>query len=281
MCGIAGIITGDRKFPLFQSIRTMTDFLRHRGPDDEGYLLADVQNKSILIGGGKDTPKAVYRSPLPYAPKREMDALAPDRGSYHLAFGHRRLSIIDLSPAGHQPMCNKNGTLWVVYNGEIYNYLELRAELDRLGYTFQSNSDTEVLLAAYEEWGVGALNRFVGMFAFAILDLPKKKVFLARDFFGIKPLYYSLLPEGFAFASEIKALLELPGVSRRINAQRLYDYLRLSLTDHEGETLFADIMQLPAAHYLEMPADSPIPPRPVRYWDISPGPNRLFPTMTL
>jgi len=268
MCGIAGIITGDRKFPLFQSIRTMTDVLRHRGPDDEGYLLADVRNRSTLIGGGKDTPKAVYRSPLPYAPKREMDALALDRDSYHLAFGHRRLSIIDLSPAGHQPMCNKNGTLWIVYNGEIYNYLELRAELKSFGYTFQSNADTEVLLTAYEHWGVGALNRFVGMFAFAILNLEQRRIFLARDFFGIKPLYYTIWRGGFAFASEIKALLQLPWLHREVNAQRLYEYLRSGVTDHGGETLFSSIHQVPSAHYLEISLDRPDAIQLTRYWDL-------------
>ena len=273
MCGIAGIITFDTRFPVLHGITSMTNILRHRGPDDEGYLLMNLRSLDSLVAGGKDTPKDVFGIRLPYAPKVKLDRELAIKHPYHLALGHRRLSIIDLSPAGHQPMCNKNGTLWVVYNGEIYNYLELRAELERLGYTFHSNSDTEVLLTAYEHWGVAALNRFVGMFAFAILDIPKKKLFLARDFFGIKPLYYRLLPEGFAFASEIKALLELPGVSRRVNAQRLYDYLRLGVTDHGGETLFADIMQLPAAHYLEIPADGPHTPRPVRYWDISPGPK--------
>lgn len=247
----------------------MTNTLRHRGPDDEGYLIADLALSKKQVLGGRDTPDNVFASTLPYAPKLKIDSAVAGAQELQLAFGHRRLSIIDLSPAGHQPMCNKKGTLWVVYNGEIYNYPELRVELENHGYTFQSSSDTEVLLTAYDHWGTGALNRFVGMFAFAILDMPKKKVFLARDFFGIKPLYYSLLHKGFAFASEIKALLELPQVHRSVNPQRVYDYLRFSLTDQGEETLFSQVFQVPAAHYLELSLDNPKAIKSVRYWDVT------------
>jgi asparagine synthase (glutamine-hydrolysing) len=156
----------------------------------------------------------------------------------------------------------------IVFNGEIYNYLELRAELEAQGHIFFSNSDTEVLLTAYNQWGVDCLNRLVGMFAFAILDTQERKLLLARDFFGIKPLYYTLWQGGLAFASEIKPLLELPGVSRRVNPQRLYDYLRFGITDHGGETLFANINQLPSAHYLEVNLDTPKRVEPVRYWQV-------------
>lgn len=272
MCGIAGILNLSGTFPVLKSLRNMTDALRHRGPDDEGYLIADIKTGKVDIFGGKDTPDDVFAGPLPYAPQLRLDSA---RESMHprLALGHRRLSIIDLSPSGHQPMCNSKGTLWIVYNGEIYNYIELRDELESAGYGFHSHADTEVLLTAYEHWGAGALNRFIGMFAFAILDLPNKKLFLARDFFGIKPLYYALLPEGFAFASEIKALLELPGVSRGVNPQRVYDYVRLSLTDHGGETLFSQVSQVPAAHSLEVSLDKPNAPNPERYWQIPAGPN--------
>jgi asparagine synthase (glutamine-hydrolysing) len=157
---------------------------------------------------------------------------------------------------------------WIVFNGEIYNYLELQKELEALGYSFVSRSDTEVLLAAYAAWGVQALLRLVGMFAFAILDVQRRKVFLARDFFGVKPLYYTYWRGGFLFASEIKALLELPGVSREVNPQRLYDYLKSGITDYGGETFFKEIKQLSAAHYIEVSLDHPQGAQPVRYWQI-------------
>jgi asparagine synthase (glutamine-hydrolysing) len=268
MCGIAGIISLDDRFPILYGITSMTNILRHRGPDDEGYLMADLKTGKAHVFGGKDTPDDVFASPLSYAPKLSIDSARVNEQVPQIGFGHRRLSIIDLSPAGHQPMCNANGTLWIVYNGEIYNYLELRSELQKLGHYFRSQSDTEVLLAAYEQWGRAALNRFIGMFAFAILDMPNKKLFLARDFFGIKPLYYTWLPCGFAFASEIKALLELPGISRLVNPQRLFEYLRFGITDHGGETLFSEIYQVPAAHWMEIPLDHKQPGKPVRYWDV-------------
>ena len=128
---------------------------------------------------------------------------------WYLAFGFRRLAILDLSPAGHQPMCSMDGNYWIVFNGEIYNYLELRTELETLGYIFHSHTDTEVILAAYKYWGIRCLERFIGMWAIAIWDTQKKNLFLARDPFGIKPLYFSYKEGKFAFASEIKALLQL------------------------------------------------------------------------
>ncbi|MGH7703113.1 MAG: asparagine synthase (glutamine-hydrolyzing), partial [Gemmatimonadales bacterium] len=182
--------------------------------------------------------------------------------------GSRRLSIIDLSPAGHQPMVTADGRHVIVYNGEIYNYLELRAELEKLGRRFRSLSDTEVLLQAWAEWGPAAVPRLVGMFAFAVFDIRERRLYLARDCFGIKPLYYALPPGGLAFASEISALLEFPGIGRRINPRRLHDYLVSSNTGHGGETLFADIQQLPAAHYLTIPLEGSPPAGPVRYWDL-------------
>jgi asparagine synthase (glutamine-hydrolysing) len=163
-------------------------------------------------------------------------------------------------------MGTPDGRLYIVFNGEIYNYLELRTELQELGYTFRSQSDTEVLLTAYTHWGRQALRRLVGMFAFCILDTQARTLFLARDFFGIKPLYYTYWRHGFGFASELQALLALPGVRRHANPQRLYYYLRFGLTDHGSETLLTDIYQLPAAHWLELSLDRPRATPPVRYW---------------
>jgi asparagine synthase (glutamine-hydrolysing) len=165
-------------------------------------------------------------------------------------------------------MCTGDKRYWIVYNGEIYNYLELREELVREGYSFQSKSDTEVLLSAYAHWGVDALKRLIGMFAFAIYDREEKRLFLARDFLGIKPLYYTVWSDGFAFASEIKALLRLPHIARKANPQRVYEYLRFALVDHGEETLYKDIVQLPAAHYLYLSLENPGSFQPVRYWDI-------------
>lgn len=173
-----------------------------------------------------------------------------------VVLGHRRLSIIDLSEAGHQPM--EWGERYVVtYNGEIYNHVELRRELELLGYRFASHSDTEVILAAYDRWGVACLDRFNGMWAFALYDRVRRTLFLARDRFGVKPLYYWVGPDDlFAFGSEIKQFVGLPGWSARLNGQRAYDQLNWGVTDHTEETLFAGAHQILPGHYvvLELPA---------------------------
>jgi asparagine synthase (glutamine-hydrolysing) len=168
-------------------------------------------------------------------------------------------------------MSTSDGRFWITYNGEIYNFVELREELQTLGHKFHSHSDTEVLLAAYAEWGIQCIDRLVGMFAFAILDRQTRRLLLARDFFGIKPLYYTFWQEGFAFASEILPLLGLPGVTREANPERLYDYLRSGVSDQGADTFFAHIKQLPAAHYMEVLLDQTHAARPVRYWDIDLG----------
>jgi asparagine synthase (glutamine-hydrolysing) len=161
-----------------------------------------------------------------------------------VALGHRRLSIIDLSDAALQPMSYANDRFWIVYNGEIYNYLELRDELETAGYRFRTRSDTEVLLAAYAHWGEAALDRLVGMFAFVLWDREAQAAFAARDHFGVKPLYIFVAPAGLAFASEIKQFIGLPGFSARLNIARTYDFLASGIMEHTDETLFADVLQL-------------------------------------
>lgn len=141
-----------------------------------------------------------------------------------VALGHRRLSIIDLSEAAAQPMEYADGRYWVTYNGEIYNYIELRAELAAAGHRFRTQSDTEVLLAAYAHWGEAALDRLVGMFAFVLWDVEGQVAFAARDRFGIKPLYLFATPRGVAFGSEIKQFVGLPGFAARLNIARAYDF---------------------------------------------------------
>lgn len=235
MCGIAGILGRERGVP-DAPLRS----LAHRGPDDSGW-------------------------------SRHLPHASP--GACHSVLLHRRLSILDLSAAGHQPMTSSDGHLTIVFNGEIYNYRELRDELRSLGSAFHTETDTEVLLQAYARWGSACLRKLIGMFAFAIKDEQRRVLFLARDFFGIKPLYY-VRSHGtgdeaiFAFASEIKALLDWLPIARTVDAERLYDYLRFGRTDHGERTMFREVHQVPAAHYLEVPLDRPMSGEPTRYWDV-------------
>ncbi len=175
-----------------------------------------------------------------------------DEGVYtngKITLGHRRLSILDLTPKGHQPMIRDNGNLVIVHNGEIYNYKELRKELEDKGYAFQSNTDTEVIIYSYKEWGYNCVKKFNGMWAFVIYDKNKSILFLSRDRFGIKPLYYFIKENGnLVFASEIKAILHHKK-KWEPNDLAIFDYLMYNLTDHEDFTFFKDIYKLPKAHY--------------------------------
>lgn len=259
MCGILGICNTQKQPIDLDALLRSTRAIRHRGPDDEGYLLVNLSHGITVPCGGADTDPRLGLPGIENCFDQPFD----------FAFGFRRLSILDLSPSGHQPMSSPDGRYWIIFNGEIYNYIELRAELTNLGYKFLSTADTEVLLAGYIHWGVKMLPKLVGMFAFAILDVQMRKLFLARDFFGIKPLYYVLNDHRFAFASEAKALIALANVGRRINPDALYLYLRYGLTDQGHETLWNEIHHLPAAHYLEVSLDTPGPyARPTQYWQI-------------
>jgi asparagine synthase (glutamine-hydrolysing) len=187
-----------------------------------------------------------HRGPDGFGWRRFDSAAGP------VALGHRRLSIIDLSDAAQQPMAYAEERYWVVYNGEIYNYLELRAELEAAGRHFRTRSDTEVLLAAFAQWGERALDRFVGMFAFVIWDKTAQSIFAARDPFGIKPLYFFATPQGLAFSSEIKQLIGLPGFGTRMNIARAYDFLSAGIMDHTDETLFEGVCQLRGGECLRL-----------------------------
>ncbi|MCX7702616.1 MAG: asparagine synthase (glutamine-hydrolyzing) [Planctomycetota bacterium] len=162
--------------------------------------------------------------------------------------GHRRLAIIDLSSAASQPMPNEDGSLHLTYNGEIYNFAELRSELQALGHRFRSNSDSEVVIHAYEQWGVYSLQKFRGMFAFALYDSKRGILFFARDRIGEKPFYYALKDSAFAFASEIAALRQWKSISNRLNLIAMIDYLHYGYTIPPN-TFFKDISELPPAHY--------------------------------
>jgi len=182
-----------------------------------------------------------------------------------IALGHRRLAIIDLSPGGRQPMSNARGTVWITFNGELYNFRQVRAELEARGYHFRTSSDTEVLLCAYEEWGTACLARFRGMFAFGLWDAERQRLWLVRDRLGVKPLFYSMPPGCLLFGSEIKAILSEPGVERAIDYEALGLYLGLNYTP-APHTMFARVRQLLPGHWLLISADGRTEER--EYWDL-------------
>jgi asparagine synthase (glutamine-hydrolysing) len=194
----------------------------------------------------------------------------PDGEGIHLSNStglvHRRLAIIDLSDNAHQPMTNEDGTLWLVFNGEIYNYIELHEDLVRKGHRFQSKSDTEVILHAYEEWGTDCLNHFNGMWAFALIDEKSGTLFCARDRFGIKPFYYTLVDNTFLFASEIKALLVHPDVGKSPDLTTLGTYLAWGVLDYSHRTMFDGILQLKPAHAILIGKEGIGAPFP--YWSV-------------
>ena len=179
---------------------------------------------------------------------------------------HRRLAIIDLSDEGLQPMTNEDGTLWLVYNGEIYNYVELCEELLGKGHRFHSQSDTEVILHAYEEWGTGCLQRFNGMWAFALWDERIQQLFCARDRFGIKPFYYTEINGSFLFASEIKALIEHADAGKTPDDEVLGTFLAWGVQDHSARTMFEGISQLKPAQAIIVTKEGPH--TPYQYWDV-------------
>lgn len=183
-----------------------------------------------------------------------------------IGLGHRRLAIIDLSPAGHQPMQTHDGRYIITYNGEVYNFKELRIELEALGYQFHSNTDTEVVLNAYVQWGVQSLNKFNGMFAFAIWDKKEKKLFLARDRYGIKPCYYFKTETCFAFASEIKAIIASDRYKSELDKEALVEYLTFQnfFTDR---TLFKDVKMLMPGHYIMLDQQGKLLKQ--QYWDFN------------
>lgn len=184
-----------------------------------------------------------------------------------VALGHRRLAIIDVSDAGLQPMADASGRYHLVFNGEIYNYIELRETLRAQGEVFVSESDSEVLLRCYMLWGPECLARLRGMFAFLIWDDRDKTLFAARDRYGIKPLYLTSLPSGVAFASEIKQLLDLPGGTRRVNLARAHDFLTNGISDHTSETFFTGIVQLRGGEYAVVATSGGRAPAPaIRRW---------------
>lgn len=232
MCGITGAIWTDPNRAIdAATLKRMTDVLRHRGPDDDGSYESRFSIRS------------------PYEPLPGV------------ALGFRRLSIIDLA-GGHQPMSNEDGTVWVVFNGEIYNFATLRHRLEGAGHTFRTDSDTEVIVHLYEDEGIDCLSHLNGMFAIAIWDVNRRRLLLGRDRLGQKPLVYRHEPGRLAFASELKSLLEIPGVPRDIDASAIDEYLTYQYVPHPN-TIFQGICKLPPGH-LAVFEDNKFDVRP--YW---------------
>ena len=215
MCGIAGVVKTMDRIDQDELVR-MRDALEHRGPDDQGIWMGE----DGLVG-----------------------------------LAHRRLSIIDLSEAGHQPMVNDDGTLVLVFNGEIYNFQELRQDLEGRGHVFRSQTDSEVILHAYEEWGTAAVAKLNGMFAFSLYDRTRRQIVLARDRFGEKPLYYALDGGGFYFASELKALRACGSLSVTVDRDRLHPYLVFGYIPYP-HTIFESVLKLPPASMAVVDIDS-------------------------
>lgn len=240
MCGITGIYTLNDSNINKDLLLRMNNKIRHRGPDDEGYFISNTQEGVFNFASGEETQKELKASLLP------LD----NSHSGNLGLGFRRLSIQDLSIKGHQPMTDLKDRVVIVFNGEIYNFIELRGELKTKGYSFNSLTDTEVILNAYLEWGEDCVHHFNGMWAFALWDMEKEKLFCSRDRFGIKPFYYTFQNNQFVFASEIKALLE--SVPAKINKDTLYKYLYYDEMDTSNDTFFEGVSQLPAGYTLSI-----------------------------
>lgn len=262
MCGIYGIWHTDGQPVNPGKLQRATTRLRHRGPDDEGYLLVATRSGAVRRYTGPDSDARLSH------PRIDQPGVA----QADLALGFRRLAILDLSPAGHQPMASPDEANWIVFNGEIYNYIELREELRACGHRFRSGGDTEVILAAYHAWGEACLKRFNGMWACAIWDSRKRQLFLSRDRFGIKPLYYTWDGRTFSFASEIKALVGACGVPFAPDDHAVYRYLvggRLP-EPAAGATFFKAVRALPAGHAMTVDGGTP---RERRYWRLSAEPG--------
>jgi len=263
VCGIVGIFSKIPGEVTPELLRCMTNSIKHRGPDDEGYLLMDTSSGICEPRSGDDTAVEL----------RVMEHIsAPAEFAFDFGLGHRRLSVIDLSPVGHQPMSNEDGSVWIVHNGEIYNHAGLREELKQRGHQFRSRTDTEVILHGYEEWGAECLSRFNGMWAFAIWDTRSRKLFCSRDRFGIKPFYYFHDDNRFVFASEIKALLQADFIDNRPNNQTIFDYLAYNIQDCTEDTFFSAIRKLQGGHYLELALPSQ-ELKLERYYDVPLGPE--------
>lgn len=264
MCGIFGVVNLDGVTDIdSETLRSMGDAIRYRGPDDEGYTGFSNKTGCLLNYLGSDSAN----------PDQNNISIEGDINeklfSGNIAFGHRRLSILDVSFAGHQPMSYLKNRYCITFNGEIYNYVELKAELSELGYEFQGNSDTEVILAAYAHWGVDCSKKFNGDWAFAILDTFTKTVYMSRDRFGIKPLYYWFNNETFVFASEIKALIEHPQIQIEEDISYFDSFLKEGAKNWESSTPILNIKRFPSAHWCLLDLNAKLDINFNCYWQLN------------
>ena len=228
MCGIVGIFNFSNQDNVNENLLIkMRDIMIHRGPDDYGLWISKDRKTGLA---------------------------------------HRRLSIIDITKSASQPMSNEDNSIFIVFNGEIYNHFEIRPQLEKLGHKFKTDhSDTEVIIHAFEEWGIDCIQKFRGMFAFAIWDDNKKELYLVRDRIGIKPIYYYKKDGRFIFASEIKSILIDPKIKREVNIEGFYNYLSF-LAVPAPQTMFKDIYKIPAGCYLKISSIGDI--KIIKYWDV-------------
>lgn len=242
MCGIVGFLSTKSINPKF--IEKINNIAKHRGPDDEGYLLFNGDDHSLEYFHGDDSNTHH---------KKLNRHISENSRFANLGFGHRRLSILDISISGHQPFSKHD--LVTVYNGEIFNYIEVRNELISNGYQFNTQSDTEVILSAYDFWGTNCFERFNGMWSIAIFDFDNKELILSRDRFGIKPLYYYNNGDFLVFSSEIKQILEY-GIKPIVNKNVLAHFIYSKVTMFNNETMFDGIYTIPPATYTVIKVNS-------------------------
>lgn len=248
MCGIAGIVDLCGFDPA--TLVAMTHLVSYRGPNGFGFAYASKNRDA--------------RVELIHNASRVPNASRPVVG-----LGSRRLAILDVTDSGNMPMETEDGSHCVVFNGEIYNYKEIRRELELLGHRFRTRTDTEVILRAYQEWGENCLDRFNGMWSFALWDRTNQRLFCARDRFGVKPFYYAEYKGGFYFASEIKQILLAAPLPRRANPSAVSRFLEWGLLDCAAETFFEHIYQLPGGCCLRLDLSDPLKPVVRRYWELA------------
>jgi len=269
MCGIVGALSLNNSSINVDYAKPMADKIAHRGPDDAGYLFFHTgtrHKKKIsfyqnITDNKFKNLETILSSIESTAMQRELHY-----HDYDLYMGHRRLSILDVSYAGHQPMSDLSKNIWISYNGEIYNFKEIRSKLKNLGHKFKSNTDTEVIIYSYIEWGIDCIKKFNGMFAFSLYDNIKKKFYLCRDRYGIKPVYYHLTRDRtFIFSSEIKSILEYKDYNSKIDKEALVEYFTFQ-NIFTNKTFHKDIQILEAGHYFEIDLSSKNHKK-IQYWD--------------
>ncbi len=256
MCGIAGIVALDGVDA--KTLVDMTHLVSYRGPNGFGFAYAGRNaHDPVEVIHGQNRPPAMA-SPV-------------------VGLGNRRLAILDVTDAGNMPMQTEDGAYCVTFNGEIYNYREIRQDLTRRGHRFRTQTDTEVILHSYQEWGEGCLQKFNGMWSFALWDHARRSLFCARDRFGVKPFYYAVHGGRFYFASEIKQILQASAMPRAAKSRVVSYFLEWGLVDSSADTFFENVHQLPGGHWLKLDLTDPLTPVIGRFWELRISPETEVP----